>query len=93
MLPVNFPEANIIYRKPEGWTDEQCGDLAVWKGDCPIDDKGNTAPTLISCWQPSKEDIEAIVAGKPIYLYVTCNVQPPVSLSTVNPFIQQEQKA
>lgn len=92
MLPISFPEANIIYKKPEGWTDEQCGDLSVWKGDCPIDDKGNTAPTLISCWQPGKEDIEAIVSGKPIYLYVTSNVQPPVSLSTVNPFIQHEQK-
>lgn len=88
MLPIDFPEKNMVYTKPKGWTDEQCGDLSVWKGKVLIDDKGNTAPTIISCWQPSKEDIEAIIAGKPIYLFVTAEVQCPVSLSTDNPFIQ-----
>jgi hypothetical protein len=91
MLPVSFPQANFVYKKPEGWTDEQCGDLSVWKGNVALDDHGNSAHTIISCWQPSKEDIEAINQGKPIFLYVTALGQPPVSLSTENPFIQQEQ--
>jgi hypothetical protein len=93
MLPIDFPERNFIYTKPQGWTDEQCIDLPVWKGQVPIDDKGNTDHTIISCWQPSKEDIEAINAGKPIYMYVTAMAQPPVSLSTEYPFIQQEVKS
>lgn len=88
MLPISFPQQNFVYTKPEGWTDEQCGDLGVWKGNVPIDDNGNTAHTIISCWQPSKEDIEAIVAGKPIFLFITAPGQPPVSLSTENPFTQ-----
>jgi len=91
MLPINFPEKNFVYTKPEGWTDEQCGDLDVYKGQVAIDEKGNTAHTIISCWQPSKEDIEAINQGKPIFLFITAIGQPPVSMSTENPFIQQPQ--
>ncbi len=92
MLAIDFPQRNFIYHKPEGWTDEQCSDLSVWKGEAPIDDKGNTAPVIISVWQPSKEDMEAIAAGKPIYLFITSNVQPPVSLATENPFVPAENK-
>lgn len=90
MIPVDFPERNFVFTKPKGWTDEQCSDLPVWRGQVPIDEVGNTAETIISCWQPSKEDIEAIVAGKPIFLYVTGSGQPPVSLSTDCPFVKQE---
>jgi hypothetical protein len=91
MLAINFPEKNLVYSKPQGWTDEQYSDLDVWKGDVAIDDKGAVATTIISCWQPSKEDIDAIVAGKPIWLFITSEVQPPVSLSTEYPFVKQEQ--
>jgi hypothetical protein len=91
MLSINFPEKNLVYQKPEGWTDEQCSDLNVWKGDVAIDDEGNKATTIISCWQPSKEDIEAILAGKPIWLFITSSDQPPVSLSTEYPFVKQDQ--
>lgn len=88
MLPISFPQANFVYQKPEGWTDEQCGDLSVWKGMVAIDEQGSTAPVIISCWQPSKEDIEAINEGKPIFLFITSNSQPPVSIATENPFIE-----
>jgi hypothetical protein len=91
MIPIHFPEANITFTKPEGWTDEQCGNLSVWKGELPLDEHGSTAPTLISCWQPNKEDIEAINEGKPIFLYITGIAQPPVYLSTENPFINEHQ--
>ena len=89
MLPIDFPQRNLVYKKPAGWTDEQCGDLSVWKGRSKIDDEGNTAPAIISCWQPSKEDIEAINIGLPIFLILTAEVQCPVSMSTENPFVTQ----
>lgn len=88
-MPIDFPERNFVYTKPEGWTDEQCSDLPVWKGRAPIDDKGNSAATIISCWQPNKEDIEAINAGKPVYMLLTSTVQVPISLQTENPFVTE----
>lgn len=88
MLPVTFPESNFVYTKPAGWTDEQCSDLPVWKGEAPIDEAGTKAPMIISKWQPSKEDIEAINRGEGIYLSITGNGMPPVSLFTESPFVQ-----
>lgn len=87
MIPVDFPERDFVYQKPQGWTDEQCSELPVWKGRVALDDQGNSAPTIISCWQPNKEDIEAIVSGKPIYLFITAEGQPPVAITTEYPFV------
>lgn len=89
MLPIDFPEKNLVYTKPQGWTDEQCGDLPAWKGEVPLDEKGNTTTAIISCWQLSKEDLEEVQRTGKIWLSVTMPVQPPVSLFTGNPFVKQ----
>jgi hypothetical protein len=88
MLPTTFAEHNKVYTKPESWTDEQCGDLPVWQGKAPIDDKGNMAHAIISCWKLSKEDLEEIQRTGVIWLQVTTEVMVPASLYTENPFIQ-----
>jgi hypothetical protein len=88
MIPVDFPEKNLVYTKPKGWTDEQCSDLPVWSGPVKIDEQGNTAASIISCWQLSKEDLEEVNKTGRIWLCVSSNVQPPVSIFTENPFVQ-----
>lgn len=88
MLPTDFPQANFTFSKPQGVKDEDCSDLRVFKGH---DTEG--VPVIISQWQPSKEDIEAINQGKPIYLQIMGYGMPPVSLYTENPFIPNEQEA
>lgn len=86
MLPTDFFGRNKVYTKPEGWTDEQCSDLPVWEGQAPIDDSGAMAPTIISCWKLSKEDMEEIQRTGVIWLSVNAGGMPPVSLFTENPF-------
>lgn len=87
MIPIDFPNANFTFTKPSTMTDEQCSDLRVFKGH----DEEDT-PVIISCWQPNKEDIESINAGKPIYLQIVGYSMPPVVLYTENPFEVHEQK-
>jgi len=89
MQPINFPESNFTFGKPIGWTDEQCSSLPVWKGEAPIDDKGNTAPTIVSCWLLSDEEKEEIQRTGVVWLYVTGNGTPPVSMGTQHPFVKQ----
>lgn len=91
MLPVSFPEANLVFTKPEGWTDEQCSDLPVWKGQAPLDDNGTMGNSIISCWQLSKEDLEEIQRTGRIWLSVSGTALPPVSVFTENPFQPQPQ--
>lgn len=81
MLPINFPEANLTFTKPASMTDEECGSLPVFSGQ-DLDGR----PCIISKWQPSKEDIEAINRGEGIYLIISGTGMPPVSLQTEDPF-------
>ena len=67
-------------------TDEQCSDLCVWKGQAPVDDQGTMYPVIISCWQLSKEDLDEIQKTGKIWLSITGNGMPPVSVFTENPF-------
>lgn len=84
MLPVNFPESNQPFTKPDGWKDEDCFDLSAYNG---FDENGK--PVVITKWQPSKEDIEAINNGDGIWVWVVGGL-PPMLLSTENPFIKTE---
>lgn len=90
MLPTSFEQQNLIFGKPKGWDDEQCMDLPVWKGMAPIDEKGNVFPTIVSCWRLSKEDLEEINRTGVIWLSVSGDAMPPVSVFTENPFVPQE---
>ncbi len=81
MLAVDFPQSNFTFGKPISMTDEECGDLRVFRGP-----DGNGTPVIISKWQPSKEDIEAINRGEGIYLYIIGAGMPPVSICTESPW-------
>lgn len=79
MMAVEFPGMNAVFRKPSDMSDEQCGSLRALVG---TDDEG--FPFVMSVWQPSKEDIDAINAGSPICLKILGHTQPPVCLFTVD---------
>lgn len=81
MIPTTFPQSNRVLTAPDGMP--ECGDLPVWTdgGFC------------ISRWLPTAEDLEAILNGRPIWLHVACatlGTQPPVALTTDDPFAGQE---
>lgn len=78
MIPVDFKERNKVFVKPEGWKDEECGDCYAYVHE---DDE---RPFIITAWQPSKEDIEAINSGRPVFLQLCQGILPPHSLFTVN---------
>ncbi len=83
MMPaVDFPEANFTFSKPPSMTDEQCLPLRVWKGN---DDSG--VPIIISKWSLSAEDMEEILKTGSVYLIITGQGMPPVSLHIETPFL------
>lgn len=77
MRPIDFPEANMTFNKPVSMDDSECLPLRVYAGT-----DGNGNPFINSVWQPSKEDIEAINAGRPVVLTILGTGMPPVSLFT-----------
>ena len=79
MKGIKFPGATFDLVKPEGWTDEQCSSLPAARG---VTD--TNMPYILTAFKPSKEDIEAINRGEPIYLQVLGTTFAPVALYTVD---------
>jgi hypothetical protein len=86
MLPTTFNGSNFVFTKPKDMTDEQCMDLPVFRGN-----DADGMPVIISCWKFSKEDLELIKETGEIYLSITGQGMPPVSLFTENPFSEVPQ--
>lgn len=79
MMPVDFPGTNITFTKPAGWKDEDCADLKAMVG---AHDDGSYF--VLTAWKPSKEDIEAINRGEPIYMKTHGAGFTPTSMFTID---------
>jgi hypothetical protein len=67
MVPINFPEANIIYRAPDGLDESQVGAVHGWAGEITGSNMDGAISSVIA-WQPSEDDIKKIVQGQPIFI-------------------------
>jgi len=77
MIPVDFPGCNKVFTRPANMTDEQCGSLY-----CMVAVTEDGIPLTRQAWQPNKEDIEAINAGRPIFIDLLTHHIPPVAVFT-----------
>lgn len=62
MLPVNFPQSNKTLIKPDGATDEECGELRALV--CEIEG----TPSFQVAYSLNREDLAAVTDGQPIFL-------------------------
>ena len=77
MKPVDFPESNITLNKPAGMTDEEYAGLPVHKG----------SDQIISKWKLSFwEKLKVLISGHVWLSVLSQSTQPPVYISTDNPF-------
>lgn len=72
MDPVEFPQANKVFGAPPG--SSNCDDLPVMIGKLSGED------CIVSCWQPTEDEIARILVGEPVYLCIIGRGMPPVSL-------------
>lgn len=77
MRPIDFEGTNLTLTKPDSMLDEECLPLRAFKG---VDDAGFNF--ILTAWQPNKEDLEALKAGRPICIKVLGVSQPPMSIFT-----------
>lgn len=85
-MNIQFEGAREI-KKPASMTDEQCSSAWAAQYEQELtgpDGQKYTAPYFVMCMQPSKEDIEAIIAGQPIWLSIMGAALSPHSLWTMN---------
>ena len=83
MKAINFEQANVSMKAPEGWTEEECYALPVCHARVNLN--GKQLNSFTSAWQPSEDEVQDIVAGKPVYLTVLSDGHPPVNIETKIP--------
>lgn len=84
MEPIDFKERNVIIKKPDSLSENECSSLfAHWQ----INELENEQKTVIitSCWKLSPEELEELQRTGCIYLQIMGGM-PPVSLFVENPF-------
>lgn len=79
MRAVEFNGSNITFVKPDSMTDEECSSLPAFKGTTP-----EGYPIIETHWLPSKEDLDAVNAGRPIVLQLLTPVMLPVAIFTID---------
>ena len=77
MQPIQHPLCNDVLRRPEGMTEDQCGDLPIAREEI------DGVPYVWSFWQPEPEELEAINEGKPVALRFVGVTHPPVSVNVL----------
>ncbi len=76
MKPIKHPNCNDILRKPDGMTEEECGDLHIRR------DSG----FVWSFWKPDAEELLALNRGGSVALSVMGDTHPPLSVLVARPF-------
>lgn len=88
MHPAYFEGAREI-GKPENMTDEQCFSIWAHNQDYTYtgeDGKQYQTRVWTEAWKPSKEDIEAINRGEPVYIQIHSIGLPPISVFTLDKY-------
>lgn len=81
MFPSAFKEENGVLNPPPGVSLDECTPLSVWRG--PL----NTGrDVVITCWKPTKEELDEIVKTGRVWLMIWGETMPPAALTGISPF-------
>lgn len=86
MQATNFKESNQVIGPPKGVSEDDVQSINAWAGPMPPENW----PVMITCWKPSKEELQEVIDTGRVWLHVYGHVMPPVSVSGHHPFVGQE---
>lgn len=75
MTSVDFPESNCTFGPPSDLEESQCMRIHGYRGEVQ---QGSVdgVPIIIVAWKPSKEDLEELNNGKPLFLSFLGGIPP-----------------
>lgn len=75
MNPIHHPACNDVLRRPEGTTEEECGDLPILR----------TQQGVASFWKPEPIELAALNSGSAVMLTFAAVTHPPVLVQVTKP--------
>jgi hypothetical protein len=88
VIPTAFDEENLVLNPPLGVSMEECPVLSVYSG--PMPQQFSDAHVVISCWKPTKEEMQEIIMTGRVYVVVWGRSMPPICPVGFSPFRPQE---
>lgn len=85
MIPARIEGANVCFKRPEGSTADQCGDLYVRREVIGVGNAREPWMHMTSAWTPTPAEIARINAGASVHLSIAGTAQPPVMLTVGEP--------
>lgn len=83
MVATAFDEENAVFEKPPDMMADECDALSVWRGAIGSHDGPQV---VISCWKPTKEELEEINRTGRVWVIVLGQSMPPICPTGTNPF-------
>ncbi len=75
MTPLPLTDKTRTLAKPADMTEDECSSLDIHDLETS---QGNF---MISAWQPSEDEIDAIISGQPIFMWIRGVSHPAVNLT------------
>lgn len=81
MIPTDFPQATTTFGPPEELVESQCAYLRAFRG---VIEKGSCEGLgiFVTAWRPTKEELERLNAGEPVFVTFVSGGLPSHMLST-----------
>jgi hypothetical protein len=81
MVPSSFENENIVFDSPPGMSPDECEPVNAFIGTDP-----DGVPIVITCWKPTKEELEEIIRTGRIWCYHFGHQLQPHTLSGTSPW-------
>lgn len=81
MVPTSFAEENIVLDKPPELTYDQCEAINAFRGHSTVG-----LPITITCWKPTRDELEEIQRTGRVWLLTYGFVVPPSIVLGLYPF-------
>lgn len=77
--PSSFDGAEAVFGPPQGMTEDEvhslCAARVMWGDD----------PAIVTCWKPTRDQLDAISESGRVWLIVFGDGMPPVAVASENP--------
>lgn len=81
MVPVAFPQQNLVLTATPGVPRDKCGSLDAYRGPLP-----DGTPAVVTCYEPTAAEwVELWRTGR-VWLLVMGDRTPPTALTAFDPF-------
>jgi hypothetical protein len=81
MTPASFDESNVVLDKPQDMSYDECDALSVLRTETT-----EGLPVVISCWKPTKEELDEIIKTGRVWLTIYGYTMPPAYVSGTKPW-------